>query len=75
MYVKVMIYNIRINTGNLGQGQEVQHLQWCHSMANMNFYKSCYLALITSSHCFRDIHMSNLCPSNIGQGHDVQRSQ
>ena len=33
---------------------EAQHLQWCHSMANIktNFY--------TGSHCFQDINVSNV---------------
>ena len=43
---------------NEGQGYEVQHSQWFHSMANINLYKSHTLALLVSSQPFRDSHIS-----------------
>ena len=62
---------------NLGQCRQVQHLQWCNSVANINLCKS-YQAFYASSHCFRDIKVWNATMfdlENLGQSHRVQHEQ
>ena len=44
--------------GNVGYSRGVQQSIWTHSMAHINLYKSHTLALLASSHHFRDIHIS-----------------
>ena len=45
---------------NEGQGREVQHSQWRHSMANINLCKSSDAFFYDNSYRFRDINVSNL---------------
>ena len=40
---------------DIGQGHDVQHSQWHHSMANINFFKKLYLSVFTNSHRFPDM--------------------
>ena len=57
------------------QGHGIQHLQWSHSMANMNLYESHTCAYFASSHISRYSRFKIRDLENIGQGHDVQHSQ
>ena len=43
---------------NEGQSHGVQQLPCCHSMANINLYKSHTWAFRVNSHRFQDIHIS-----------------
>ena len=40
---------------NIGQGHNVQHSQWHHSMASINLYKIRTLAFFANSYRFPDI--------------------
>ena len=51
----------------------VQHSLWCHSMANVNLYKSHIGAFFAISHRFQNIHISKFVTQNLGSG--LQHSQ
>ena len=40
-----------------GQGQRVQHSQWCHSIANIEIYKFRLLQFCASIHRVQDINI------------------
>ena len=44
----------------VGYGHGVQHSQWSHSMANINFYKSHDRAFFAGYHHIRDIEIAKL---------------
>ena len=50
---------------NKCQGHGVQHLQWSHSIANINLYKCHTWVFFPSSHSFRDIHISKFVTLNM----------
>ena len=52
-----MIFRNFVTLNNIGQGHDLQHSQWRHSMANINLYKSStpYLSIFASSYRFPDI--------------------
>ena len=54
IYIYIYIYDFQKSGDleNIGQGHDVQHSQWRHSMANINLYESCTWAFFASSHCF-----------------------
>ena len=58
---------------NEGQGRTVQHLWWCHFMANINLCISHMTYFCDSSFCVRDINISNLWPWKLRSR--VQHSQ
>ena len=46
----------------IDQGHKVQHLQWFHSIVNIDLFKSHTWAFFASTHPFRDIHISTFLP-------------
>ena len=56
---------------NEGQGYEVQHSQWCHSMANINIYKRHHITYFCASiQHFWDTNISNFFLEIVGQTHE-----
>ena len=63
---------------NEGQGHEVQHLPWCHSMVNINLdkYDKSHLRnyyLLSPFSRYSHLKIGDL--ENVCQGHDLQHSQ
>ena len=56
----------------VGQGHEGQFWQWCHSMVNINVYKSRPMHLYANSYLFRDINISNSKPYVRSQKYDFR---
>ena len=50
-------------------GYRVQHLQWCHLMANINIYKNDMIHFCASSCRFRDINVLKCWYWNSDRGH------
>ena len=78
------LHNVFLSTGTslslyryIGQGHDVKHSQWCHSMVNINLYTSRTWAFFASFHRFPDIEyydFQKFCNlENIGQGHDIHQ--
>ena len=55
----ILTFQIR-DLENLFQDNEIQHLQWSQSSANMNLDKSRYGAFVTSSRRLRHIQTFNI---------------
>ena len=60
---------------NVGQGHLVQHSQWNHLVANINFYKSQSPHFTLVLDVFEILRFEMFDIANIGQGHRVQHGQ